>query len=681
MNLFRARARWSAIALCLLATAIRPAAGQTPTDNCASAPVVSAGTGSIAGSNVGATTDGTSTCGGGGDVWFRFDAPAEGTLLVDTCGSSLNTVVSLHTGCPGDSSNQVACSDNEALFGPCAGAGALTGFMCARVTATQSYWLRIAGSAGAQGSFQVRLTFAEGRGITVINHGFQLSDSVSTSAPNWLFTMAWAIQKRVPCSQVGYYEPVLQQFLEGSFSPSGAWQPSLNPLVLDPTRDTLLVFDWAVESGGLFKNDYRWEGWAEGAGDALTAALVRLTGSVDLLPQYRWHFIGHSRGAVVNSESIERLGGFGVTVDQMTMLDPHDFDQSGVPFDEDWKDWMLGQPQSADHTWPMSWGFTTWANVAYADNYFSTESTGLTPDGRRSGSLARELDVGAFTSATIDHSRVHAWYHGTADLLAPNDGDGLTISATWYPGAARGTEGWNASALGGALRPAPTNARQTYSPQWQPLDDGVFNGNFSLRSPFKPDPIAGWYLHGGNQAEDTIRTESGGNTYLELSTSNPAATHNLLAVPPEATHLRLRVLQEDVRDAQPPLLFVGGDEFGEWRPGRVVERGTAWADVEYEINPMDQGRAVTISVMLAPGATTTGIDDLRFVVNTPVCVCPGDADQSLSVEFADITAALGNWGAVYTALGGAGDADCSLIVDFQDITAILSRWGQVCPPE
>ena len=64
----------------------------------------------------------------------------------------------------------------------------------------------------------------------------------------------------------------------------------------------------------------------------------------------------------------------------------------------------------------------------YADNFFSTESSGLVPDGRRSGSLARELDVGALTSATIDHSRVHAWYHGTADLAATSDGDGLAIS-------------------------------------------------------------------------------------------------------------------------------------------------------------------------------------------------------------------------------------------------------------
>lgn len=651
-----------------LGLASAPALAQTPSDSCASAPLVAAGV--YSGTTVGATTDGASACAGAADVWYRFDAAADGMLIVDSCGSALNTVLSLHAGCPGDALNQVACNDNETVFGPCAASGA--SFLCASVTGGESYLLRVAGAAGATGAFQVRLTFGPGRGITVINHGFQLSDGNGTALPNWLLTMARAIQKRTPCALVGYYEPSLQQFLAGSFTAGGVWQPTMNPLVLDPAQDTILVFDWAIESGGLFKNDFAYEGWSEAAADAMLAALVRLTGDVGSLGDYQWHFIGHSRGAVVNSEAVERLAGYGVAVDHLTALDPHDFDQSGVPYDEDWRDWTLGMPQGPTNDWPNSWGFTTWTNVVYSDNFFSTESTFLTPDGRPSGSLARELDVGALTSATIDHSRVHAWYHGTADLAATSDGDGFTIQSNWYPGATRANDGWNHSRLGGVNRPAPTNMLLKYAPLWQSLVNGVFNGDFRYRSPNKPDPIAGWYLHGGDQIEDTIRAEAGGNLYLELNGTNPLATHNLLAVPPDATHLRLRAFD------QAPELFVAGDQIGVWPRAHLLSRGTPWTWYEYAIPNENRGKAVIIALMLPSGVSLLGVDDLHFVVNAPACPCPGDANSDNTVNFDDIVATLANWLSDYTPGTGTGDANCDGIVDFNDITASLAEWGATC---
>jgi hypothetical protein len=656
------------------------AQAQVASDSCAAAPAITPSTTPYVGTSAGATTDGASTCAGSADVWFRFDAPDDGMALIDTCGSSFNTVLSLHSGCPGDTANQLACSDNETTFGPCAGAGATTSFLCARVSAGESYFIRIAGASGATGAFQLKLTFAPGSGITVINHGFQLSDGLGTATPTWLFTMARAIQKRVPCSQVAVYEPSLQQFLVGTFSAGGAWQPTANPLVIDPAQETILIFDWAIESGGFFKNDYRYRGWSEAAGDALLAALVRLTGNVTALDDYAWHFIGHSRGAVVNSETIERLAAYGVAVDQMTMLDPHDFDQSGVPFDEDWMDWVLGLPQGPGNTWPSSWGFTTWSNIAHSDNFYSTESTSVVPDGRPSGSLARELNVGALSPATIDHSRVHAWYHGTADLTATSDGDGLSIQANWYPGGERTTDGWNHARLGGRARPAPNNGLLAYGPVWQPLANGVFNGDFQLRSPFKPDPIPGWYLHGGDQMEDTLLTEGGGNVYLQLNAGNPIATHNLLAVPPDATHLRMRFLTDvALRDSTTPEVFLAAELTGRWAKPVTHSRGSLWTWTDIELTPAEKGAAILVVVMLPQGATSIGVDDLQFVALTPPCDCPGNADGSATVDFEDITAALANWGATYPGSSGPGDADCSGTVDFDDITSTLTNWNAACP--
>ena len=78
----------------------------------------------------GATADGDSSCGGSRnqrDVWYRFVSDKLGTLWVDTCGSNdlrgqdtgIDTVISLHDGCPGDESSMIACNDD--MFSSCSG--------------------------------------------------------------------------------------------------------------------------------------------------------------------------------------------------------------------------------------------------------------------------------------------------------------------------------------------------------------------------------------------------------------------------------------------------------------------------------------------------------------------------------------------------------------------------------
>jgi hypothetical protein len=69
-----------------------------------------------------ATSDGASSCPGGGgvDVWFVFTPPEPGRLEVDTCGTNdlvgidqgVDSVVSLHSAAPGTEGNQLACSDD-----------------------------------------------------------------------------------------------------------------------------------------------------------------------------------------------------------------------------------------------------------------------------------------------------------------------------------------------------------------------------------------------------------------------------------------------------------------------------------------------------------------------------------------------------------------------------------------
>jgi probable HAF family extracellular repeat protein len=76
-------------------------------------------TGQTSGSLAGASPDGDDSCGGTGspDVWYRFTAPAQGFILVDSCGTNdldgldatTDTILSLHSG---DGSTEHGCNDN-----------------------------------------------------------------------------------------------------------------------------------------------------------------------------------------------------------------------------------------------------------------------------------------------------------------------------------------------------------------------------------------------------------------------------------------------------------------------------------------------------------------------------------------------------------------------------------------
>jgi hypothetical protein len=62
-----------------------------------------------------------------------------------------------------------------------------------------------------------------------------------------------------------------------------------------------------------------------------------------------------------------------------------------------------------------------------------------------------------------------------------------------------------------------------------------------------------------------------------------------------------------------------------------------------------------------------------------LCVAPtlnGDANHDGVVSFADVTAVLANFGAMYTpGSGGTGDANNDGVVNFADVTAILANFG------
>lgn len=145
-------------------------------DNCAAAINVSGG-GTFFSDLTGATNDGSATCGASSansDIWYTFTAAQQGILMVDTCGThdapginlGMDTVLSLHTACVGDNTNQLACNDDwQSSLNPMACTGDDTGvlrdsYVELAVNAGETVLIRASGFSTSRGPFELHVSFA-----------------------------------------------------------------------------------------------------------------------------------------------------------------------------------------------------------------------------------------------------------------------------------------------------------------------------------------------------------------------------------------------------------------------------------------------------------------------------------------------------------------------------------------
>jgi hypothetical protein len=118
-------------------------------------------TGANAGTNVGATTDlvfltdcgAFGDAGGENDVYFVYTTGAAGTYEFNTCGSTLDTVVSVHSACPTSEANSLGCNDDSAVT--CT--GDLQSEVVLSLGAGQTVYIRVAGYLGATGAFTLNI--------------------------------------------------------------------------------------------------------------------------------------------------------------------------------------------------------------------------------------------------------------------------------------------------------------------------------------------------------------------------------------------------------------------------------------------------------------------------------------------------------------------------------------------
>ncbi len=143
-------------------------------DSCSGAEAGCPGT--INGSTAAATNDGSASCGTSTtspDVWYAYTPQSNGTLSVNTCGSNdlggadagMDTVLSIHTACPGTTGNQLACNDDWNSGG--APANACTGIdsglardsaVQVAVTGGTTYYIRVSGFSGSAGAFVLNVS-------------------------------------------------------------------------------------------------------------------------------------------------------------------------------------------------------------------------------------------------------------------------------------------------------------------------------------------------------------------------------------------------------------------------------------------------------------------------------------------------------------------------------------------
>ncbi len=117
-------------------------------DLCANATVATTGANPF--NNQFAGTEATDSCGFGGipgsnDVWFRFTPTSTSDYRLDTCGS-FDTTLSIYDSCGG---SEIACNDDSC---------ALSSGLTFNMTSGTTYFIRVAGWNGTQGSGNLNIT-------------------------------------------------------------------------------------------------------------------------------------------------------------------------------------------------------------------------------------------------------------------------------------------------------------------------------------------------------------------------------------------------------------------------------------------------------------------------------------------------------------------------------------------
>lgn len=530
-------------------------------------------------------------------------------------------------------------------------------------------------------------------GVTVITHGAQFSAGL----PDWTVTMGQAILDRADGALTGRNVGSLFQHdpANGQWRAVGdaAWQNNNSP-----NDHIVLLYDWTAESGTLA------DGWLEAAADNLFASLLavnsNLPGALQTTSFFatalaaggdggllNLHFIGHSRGGVLNSLVGERFDKyFGeLTIDHVTSLDPHPAGPMNDP------GYVADNPSANSRVF-------TYDNVRFADNYFQSDGAyeplfppdfdGVTTQGAFNFQIPTPvLENGG---AILEHSDVHSWYYGT--ITAPfsagyagfsgagrnNDGDTTFPEAWWATGGvpARTATGFAFSAIGGADRSAlPITGAKIAAGTLATVVDGDMStgsdGTFS-------DALPGWEEHGGG---GTGPLGGGSDLYFELNAGSDDVfrRHNPLYFPRHTTAVEYDYWVNDDDAAAPDdvlQVLVGGAvidtlSLAAGTGGFVRDRRATYALPTAGLTTTLEFRLVDIAGDGVDSAVR--IDNVELVIQPPVPSANFDGDSDVDGhDFLRWQRGLGNFA---TAPHSSGDADFDGNVAADDLASWRDQFG------
>ncbi|MBI3194473.1 MAG: VCBS repeat-containing protein, partial [Ignavibacteriae bacterium] len=462
-------------------------------------------------------------------------------------------------------------------------------------------------------------------GTTIIIHGYTsdwlVLDGTLEENAHWTLTMAKAIANKIGNGVV--YKIQNGEIIDTPYYSIGSG------------GEKIIVMDWIKES-----NDAIY-GYSEGASDALLAALIK--GTIENKWELKQlHFIGHSRGTVVASETIQRLGLYANTTNALrtnivvdtnihfTMLDPH-------PWDNREGDGIADPGSANDYDVNgklIDRGVVCWENVSFADNYWHT-TNGICPDLNGLSNIpgcSSNFELTPRLSGCGQHSQIHAWYHGTINDTANSDGDGIIFDTdNWYFQDTRVDTGFNFSK---SINPQKITTIATSSPRIQISSDNtldikkMFNGDFSKP---KTDPryqdgiswlIPGWEFQGGTGnayiENKNISKDIVDNAHLVLSPQVPittlvAQTHNNFFVPNNVDTIWYRVrIKHSPRSGHFRVYL---DD--EWIDGFAIDWEGSYLTRSIPLTEFQKGTSHSIkfeceadNLLLSP---TLWIDDVGFV--------------------------------------------------------------------
>lgn len=418
-------------------------------------------------------------------------------------------------------------------------------------------------------------------GITVITHGYQVGGSAPNNPNDWPLEVAQAIIQRAGGNGcIRLYNKATGLF--------GTSQGCTN-------GEIVLIFNWAEESR-------IWEkGFSEAAGDALFAALMDPRNKLTL---NNLHFIGHSRGTVVNTEVVLRLLHLGKSVDHVTNIDPHDWGASGLANDFDNHPELPGSNLDFNITHP---GVVAWESVNFYDTYYQSNGAEWNTNSQDCGTC-----IGGLEGREVAGTANYKWNYNGGYVICHT-----TIHECAYLRTINNIEnnlrgGYEYARLGGQNRSnaqvqgARTSTNRSFSffeRRVVPTENinrsqGIVNGSFDRGS---GQDIPGWKEHGGGG--NGVIGNRNGKTALLLAGSQNKRTHNRFYIPPGTKTIRfgMDVFQPSTRAFL--TIKLNGQEI--FRDTLTDEQASGFEQRETNDISAFVGQTVTMAVEVTPGVPAT----------------------------------------------------------------------------